>query len=194
MQKFFTFVESQFQLYKNTMKTIYTIGKIFGAFLLSLLLQQQVSAQSSHSRDSVLAAAKDIIGQTTYCGLVNVDATGQPQTRTMNPFPVGNDFVIWFATSRSSTKVKELKDNPKVSVYFSDHNVAKGYVNLSGTATVIDDKDLLVKMKREYWNGIPNWQDIFVLIRIEPKSMQVINYKYGINNDPQTFKAPTIKF
>jgi general stress protein 26 len=176
------------------MKTIYTIGKILGFFLLSLLLQQQVGAQTTVSRDSLLAAAKDIISQTTYCGLVTVDADGQPQTRTMNPFPVGDDFVVWFATSRSSTKVKELKDNPKVSVYFADHGKAIGYVNLSGTATVIDDKELLVKMKREYWNGIPNWQDIFVLVKIEPKSMQVINYKYDINNDPQTFKAPTIQF
>lgn len=176
------------------MKTVYTIGKIIGAFLISLLVHQTINAQNAITRDSVLAAAKDIIGQTTYCGLVTVNAIGQPQTRTMNPFPVGDDFVVWFATSRTSTKVKELKNNPKVSVYFSDHSVAKGYVNLSGTATVIDDKELLVKMKREYWNGIPNWQDIFVLIRIEPKSLQVINYKYGINNDPQTFKAPTIEF
>lgn len=176
------------------MKTIYITRKIFGYLLLSLLLHQQVGAQTTHSRDSLLAAAKDIVTQTTYCGLVTVDESGQPQTRTMNPFPVGDDFVVWFATSRSSTKVKELKNNPKVSVYFSDHNTAKGYVNLIGKATIIDDKELLEKMKREYWNGIPNWQDIFVLIRIEPKSLQVINYKYSINNDPQTFKAPSVEF
>lgn len=176
------------------MKTIYTIGKILGYFLLSLFLQQQASAQTTYSRDSLLTAVKDIMSQTTYCGLVTVDATGQPQTRTMNPFPLGDDFIVWFATSRTSTKVKELKDNPKVSVYFADHGKAIGYVNLSGKATVIDDKELLVKMKREYWNGIPNWQDIFVLIKIEPISLQVINYKYGVNNDPQTFKAPSIQF
>lgn len=176
------------------MKTIYTIGKVIGAFLISLLIHHTIGAQNAIPRDSLLAAARDIIGQTTYCGLVTVDATGQPQTRTMNPFPVADDFVVWFATSRGSTKVKELKDNPKVSVYFSDHSMAKGYVNLSGTATVIDDKALLTKMKREYWNGIPNWQDIFVLIRIEPKSLQVINYKKGINNNPETLKAPLVEF
>jgi general stress protein 26 len=179
---------------KKAMKIIYTLGKIFGYFLLSLFIQQQASAQTTYSRDSLLAAAKDIITQTTYCGLITVDATGQAQTRTMNPFPVGDDFVVWFATSRTSTKVKELKDNPKVSVYFADHGKAIGYVNLSGKASVIDDKELLVKMKREYWNGIPNWQDIFVLIKIEPKSLQVINYKFGINNDPQTFRAPSLEF
>ncbi len=151
-------------------------------------------AQSEINRDTVLVAAREIISQTTYCGLVTVDSNGQPQVRTMNPFPVKDDFVIWFATSRSSRKAGELKANPKVAVYFADHNTAKGYVNISGKAEVIDDKELLQKMKREYWEGIPNWQDIFVLIKIVPEKLEVINYKHGLNNDPQTFKAPFINF
>jgi hypothetical protein len=57
---------------------------------------------------------------------------------------------------------------------------------------VIDDKELLTKMKRDYWNGIPNWQDIFVLIKIVPKTIEVINYKHGLNNDPNTSGAPKI--
>jgi len=176
------------------MKKLITGIVVFNLIVLFTIVPQKLNAQNSISRDTLLIAAHDIISQTTYCGLVTIDGSGQPQTRTMNPFPVSDDFVVWFATSRTSTKVKELKNNPKVSVYFSDHGKAIGYVNLTGKATVIDDKELLVKMKREYWNGIPNWQDIFVLIRIEPKSLQVINYKYGVNNDPQTFKAPVVEF
>ncbi|HPE77387.1 MAG TPA: pyridoxamine 5'-phosphate oxidase family protein [Draconibacterium sp.] len=151
-------------------------------------------AQNEVNRDTVLVAAREIISQTTYCGLVTVDSNGQPQVRTMNPFPVKEDFVIWFATSRNSRKAGELKANPKVAVYFADHNTAKGYVNISGKAEVIDDKELLQKMKREYWEGIPNWQDIFVLIKIVPEKLEVINYKHKLNNDPQTFKAPSIEF
>jgi general stress protein 26 len=151
-------------------------------------------AQGEVNRDTVLVAAREIISQTTYCGLVTVDSNGQPQVRTMNPFPVKDDLVIWFATSRSSRKAGELKANPKVAVYFADHNTAKGYVNISGKAEVMDDKELLQKMKREYWEGIPNWQDIFVLIKIVPERLEVINYKHGLNNDPQTFKAPSISF
>jgi len=153
-----------------------------------------LNAQSPVNRDTVILAAHEIMSETTYCGLVTVDSLGQPQIRTMNPFPVKEDFVIWFATSRTSRKVREIKNNPKVCVYFADHISAKGYVNINGSATVIDDKELLVKMKREYWNGIPGWQDIFVLIRIVPKSLEIINYKHGLNNDPKTFKAASISF
>lgn len=153
-----------------------------------------LNAQSPVNRDTVILAAHEIINETTYCGLVTVDSLGQPQIRTMNPFPVKEDFVIWFATARTSRKVREIRNNPKVCVYFADHITAKGYVNINGTATVIDDKELLVKMKRDYWNGIQGWQDIFVLIKIIPNSLEIINYKHSLNNSPLTLKAPFITF
>ena len=162
--------------------------------LLITIVASNLFAQTEVNRDTMLVAAHELIQETTYCGLVTIDYNGQPQVRTMNPFPVKDDMVIWFATSRSSRKVGEVKANPKVAVYFADHNTAKGYVNISGKAEVIDDKELLQKMKRDYWNGIPNWQDIFVLIKIVPEKMEVINYKHGLNNNPQTFKAPSVDF
>jgi general stress protein 26 len=161
-------------------------------FLTALSLNGH--AQNALNRDSVIFAANEIISGTTYCALVTMDSTGQPQIRTMNPFPVNKEFITWFATSRTSRKVREIKSNPKVCVYYADHVHAKGYVAITGTAEIIDDKELLLKMKRDYWSGIPDWQNKFVLIKIKPKTMDVINYKHGLNNDPNTSKAPSITF
>jgi general stress protein 26 len=154
----------------------------------------ELNGQTSVNRDTIILAAHEIINETTYCGLVTIDSLGQPQIRTMNPFPVKDDFVIWFATSRTSRKVREIKNNPKVCVYFANHLTAKGYVNINGSASVIDNRELLIQMKRDYWNGIQGWQDKFVLIKIIPRSIEVIDYKHGLNNDPDTFKAPAISF
>jgi general stress protein 26 len=162
--------------------------------LLSVIIPPALYAQTSVNRDTILTAAREIIKSTTYCALVTIDSTGQPQVRTMNPFPANDELITWFATSRTSRKVMEIKNNPKVCVYYADHINAKGYVSITGIAQVIDDKDLLMKMKRDYWQGIPNWQNIFVLIKIVPKTLEVINYKHGLNNDPATFKAPSIGF
>jgi general stress protein 26 len=153
-----------------------------------------LSGQSTISRDSIIIAAREIIKETKYCALVTIDSTGQPQIRTMNPFPLNNEFITWFATARDSRKVSELKANPKVSVYYANHITPKGYVAITGLAEIIDNKELLVKMKRDYWDGIPDWQNKFVLIKITPKTLDVINYKHGLNNDPNTFKAPSITF
>jgi general stress protein 26 len=161
---------------------------------LSANVNLNADAQTAVNIDTIKVAAHEIMKETNYCALTTIDSTGQPQIRTMNPFPANDEFITWFATSRSSRKVKEIRNNPKVCVYYADHVSAKGYVSITGTATVIDDKELLVKMKRDYWNGIPNWQENFVLIKIIPKTMSVINYKHNLNNDPKTFGAPTIVF
>lgn len=168
--------------------------KFILVFILSILISQLfLSSQQIVNRDTILVAAREIINETSYCALVTIDSAGQPQIRTMNPFPMKDYIEIWFATSRSSRKAAEIKNNPNVCVYWADHVHAKGYVNITGTAEVIDDKELLVKMKRDYWEGMPNWKDVFVLIKITPKTVEVINYKHNLNNDPVTFRAPTIK-
>ncbi|HCM60551.1 MAG TPA: hypothetical protein DIS74_09295 [Bacteroidales bacterium] len=172
--------------------------RLFVLFACTLLVSasstilSELKGQSPANRDTIILAAREIINETTYCGLATVDSSGQPQVRTMNPFPVMEDLVIWFGTTRSSRKVREIRENPMVSVYFANHLVAKGYVTINGSALVIDDKELLVKMKREYWNGIPGWQENFVLIKIIPETIEVINYKHGLHNDPETFKAPAV--
>jgi general stress protein 26 len=179
---------------KFPMKKEFILIAVCCLIILTAVFQSGLSAQSAVNRDTMLVAARELMKETSYCGLVTMDSTGQPQIRTMNPFPVGEEFVIWFATSRSSRKVREIRENPKVCVYYADHVNAKGYVNITGTAVVLDDKELLNKKKRAYWESIPDWQNKFVLIKIVPKTLEVINYKHGLNNDPVTFKAPVIVF
>ena len=162
---------------------------ILALFSLNALSQNN---QTTFPRDTLLKAAREIISGSPFCALVTLDSTGQSQVRTMNPFPMGDDMVVWFATARKSRKVREIRNDPRVSVYYADHNNAKGYVNIIGTAEVIDDKNLLISKKREYWNGIPGWQEKFVLIKIIPKTIDVINYKHGLTNDPNTFRAPSV--
>jgi general stress protein 26 len=165
------------------------------SFLTVSSLPSYSQAESSGiPRDTLLQAALEIIKSTPFCALATIDSDGQPQVRTMNPFPVEPDMVIWFATSRNSRKVTAIRNNAKVCVYFADHTAARGYVNITGTAEIIDDKELLMRMKRDYWEGITNWQEMFVLIKITPKTMDVTHYARGISGDPGTSRAPVVVF
>lgn len=71
--------------------------------------------------------------------------------------------------------------------------VVNTFAAFRGNAEIIDNRDLLMKMKRAYWENIPGWQENFVLIRVIPVTVEVINYRHNLNNDPKTFKAPSIK-
>ncbi|MBN1820137.1 MAG: pyridoxamine 5'-phosphate oxidase family protein [Prolixibacteraceae bacterium] len=165
-------------------------------FLIIFLLSSYTAKSQepkAYSNDNLQEAALDIIHATNYCALITLDSFDQPQVRTMNPFPMEDISEIWFATNRNSRKTGDLKINPECTVYWADHNNAIGYVVISGKAEVIDDKALLIEKKRDYWNGIQNWQDVFVLIRIVPESLEVINYRKGINGEPGTNRAPFIQ-
>ena len=171
------------------------LKKCKGLFLVFIaFLSMSANAQDIIPRDTLIKAAREIMMACPFCALTTIDSTGLPQVRTMNPFPLKEEMVIWFATGRTSRKVKDMRNNPNVCVYYADHKNPSGYVTINGKAEVIDDKELLEKMKRDYWLSNPNWKDIFVLIKITPVTMDVTNYARGIAGDPQTSRAPRVIF
>jgi general stress protein 26 len=181
-------------LLQNSGETIMRLS-IFISFLILITFRTYAQEkQAQLPKDTLIKAAREIITGSPYCALITIDSKGLPQVRTMNPFPLGDEIIIWFATSRKSRKVGEIKKNPNVCVYYSNHTAAKGYVTINGKAEIIDNKELLLKMKRDYWNGIPNWQENFVLIKITPKSMDVINYEKGVNSTSDTNRSPSVEF
>jgi general stress protein 26 len=145
-------------------------------------------------RDSLLGAAREIMSMQKYCALATIDSSGHPDVRTMNPFPPGEDMTVWIATNSRSHKAEEIRQNPKVCLYYADHSKATGYVTITGTAVLVDDMNEKLKRKREYWNkAFPDWKYL-VLIKVIPERLEVLNYKWGKLNDPLTWKVPIVLF
>lgn len=144
--------------------------------------------------DSLIAAAREIIGQLKYCVLVTVDSTGKPNLRTMNPFPPGKDMTVWMATNSRSRKVNDIRRNPSVCLYYADLKGAAGYVSMTGKAYLVDDMNEKLKRKRGYWTqAFPDWKYL-LLIKVVPERIEVINYRRGIVSDSLTWKVPAVEF
>jgi len=47
--------------------------------------------------------------------LITLDKDGAPRARTMDPFPVEDDFTVWFGTNSNSRKVVQIKNDPRVT-------------------------------------------------------------------------------
>jgi general stress protein 26 len=138
----------------------------------------------------VITAARELIGTLKYCALITVDANGQPQVRTMNPFPPEDDMSVWMATTTKSRKYAEIQRNPRVTLYYANHADATGYVSLTGRAVLVEDMEEILKRKRAYWDqSFPGLQNI-ALIHVIPERMEVVYYKAGLVGNPETF-APT---
>lgn len=157
-------------------------------------MHAQDKSAKAPARDSVIAAAREIIALQKYCALVTIDSSGRPLARTMNPFPPDDDMVVWIATNSRSRKAREIRTNPRVCLYYANHGQAVGYVTITGRAVLVDDMTEKVKRKRDYWDqAFPDWKYL-LLIKVIPEKLEVINYKRGMLNDPLTFAAPSIEF
>lgn len=68
------------------------------ASVLAVLCAAGATAQTKPptqpDRAKVIAAAREIITPLLYCGLITIDEDGQPQARTMNPFPPDDDMRL----------------------------------------------------------------------------------------------------
>lgn len=143
--------------------------------------------------DSLISVAKEYIQSARYCTLITVDSTGYPHARVMDPFSPGNDMIIWLGTNRLSRKAVEIKANSKVNLFYYD-NKGTGYVSISGDACLIDDSE----KKLQYWK--PEWERFYenkknyILIKVIPEKLEVLNYQRGIYGDRETWKTPSVEF
>jgi general stress protein 26 len=145
-------------------------------------------------RPELIAAAREIIAGQTYCALITQDEEGRPQVRTMNPFPPEEDMSVWMATSILTRKVRHIRHDPRVILYYSNHAQATGYVSIAGRAELVDDRAEMIKRKRAYWDSaFPGFKNL-VLIKVVPERMDVLNYSRGVLSDPQTWRTPTLEF
>ncbi len=155
---------------------------------------EQKKSTSTAERDAVIAAAREIMGMQKYCALVTIDSLGQPQVRTMNPFPPEDDMTVWIATNSRCRKVQEIQADCRVCLYYADHKEASGYVSISGKAFLVDEMSEKLKRKRDYWEqAFPDWEYL-ILIQVVPEKLEVVNYKRGMLNDEVTWRAPSIDF
>jgi general stress protein 26 len=176
------------------------IGRCLVVGLLTvagLATASALAAQNSPpplDRDQLLAAAREVMEAQTYCALITIAEDGRPQVRAMNPFVPEPDMTVWFATNTRSLKVRQLRADPRVTLYYANHENAIGYVALTGRAELVDDMGEIQKRKRAYWDSsFPGLKNL-VLIKVVPERIEVINYKRGAVGDKETWRPPTITF
>lgn len=169
------------------------ISSVLLLLFFSGIAYAQDNSSAAYDKDSVLSAAREIIGMHQYCALITVDSSGLPQIRTMNPFPPENDMTVWMATKTTTRKVKEIEKNPNVCLYYGDHGKPVGYVAINGKAELVYDMKEVLKRKRAYWDqSFPGLKDI-VLIKVTPVTINVLNYKHNLNGEAATWRTPFIK-
>jgi len=133
-------------------------------------------------KETILAAAREIMREAHYCSLVTIGEDGHPAARAMDPFPPEDDLTVWLATHSGSRKVAHIRSNPRVTLYYF-HPAATGYVSLIGTAEPVTDP----QEKARHWKG--KWRshyadghrgEDYLLLRVRPLRLEVLSYPHGL--------------
>ena len=163
--------------------------------ILTTAICSAVQTQTEHSeRDRMIAGARELMTTVRYCALITVDANGRAQARAMDPFPPDENLVVWLATNPTSRKVREIRRNPHVILYYFD-SVSQGYVSLSGSARIVNDpKEKSRHWKQEWKAFYPNRPKDYLLIAVAPEKFEVVIEQKGIVGKSRTWKAPTVRF
>ncbi|HEX4681096.1 MAG TPA: pyridoxamine 5'-phosphate oxidase family protein [Gemmatimonadaceae bacterium] len=165
---------------------------------LVLLVASRVgSAQGAPSgsadRARAVAAAKQIMRMARYATLVTIGDDGQPQARIVDPHAPDPDLTIWIATNPLTRKVHEIRRDPRVTLLYFNAPGAE-YVTVIGRAGVVTDTAERIRHWKPAWAPFykhgPRGDD-YLLVRVEPRHLEVVSPGRGINGDAKTWK-PTI--
>ncbi len=174
--------------------TLFIILLLMSIIMVSSNVCAQKVQMFSQKRDTLLSVAREYIGSVRYCALITVDSTGQPNVRTMDPFPPDENMVVWFGTNLNSRKVREIRNNPKVTLYYSDDK-GEGYVAIIGTATLVDDPKEKTNWWKEEWGEFyKGKKESYLLIKVVPEKLEILNYKHNILSDTLTWETPSVGF
>lgn len=170
----------------------YLIAMLMFLFPLSIMPQEIQS--SEYNRDTLITAAKKIMEAKRFCALITLDQSGHPQVRTMDPFPPEDDMAVWLGTNSQSRKVNEIRNDSRVTLYYEDSNGA-GYAVIKGRANLVDDKAKKTQFWKEEWDAYyTNQKSNYILIKVIPDELEILDYKHGIVGDSLTWAVPTVKF
>jgi general stress protein 26 len=167
------------------------------ALLFVLTVPRCVCAQEGEAtptRDTLIAAARQIMESAHFCALITLDKSGHPRARAMDPFSPEDDMTVWLGTNRRTRKVQDIKNDERVTLFYLDPN-AKGYVSVYGTARVVDDSQETARRWKTEWSRFyPDKEKSYILIEVTPSKLEVVNYERRVTGDPSTWKPPSVEF
>ena len=150
--------------------------------------------QSTFKPEDLIAAAREIMATTRYCALITSNGHGRMNARTMDAFAPDEKMIVWLATNPRSRKVAEIRRHRRVLLYYFDRE-NQAYVTIHGTARLVNHAAEKARHWKEEWSAFyPDRNKDYLLIKVVPTRLEVVNTKKGIVGDAKSWRPPTVVF
>lgn len=112
----------------------------------------------------------------------------------MDAFAPDDKMVVWLATNPRSRKVAEIRRNSQVTLYYFDRE-NQAYVTIHGTARLVNERAEKAQHWKQEWSAFyPNRDKDYLLIKVVPTRLEVVDTKKGIVGDSKSWRPPTVWF
>jgi general stress protein 26 len=135
--------------------------------------------------EATLRAARATMARKKYCVLATTSDAGV-DARVVQPFAPDDAWVVWLGTSPRSSKVAQLRKDPRAALVYEDDAKA-ACVTLLGTVEIIDDlEQRRAHFKAMWWAFFPAGPDgeDFVALRFVPDRIHVWDGSRAITPEP----------
>lgn len=174
----------------NCLQSVVLLLSVFTADVALLQAQQQ----KSWNRDELISAAREVMKTARYCALITTNPRGGVDARTMDAFAPDEEMIVWLATNPRSRKVTEIRRHPRVTLYYFDQE-NQAYVTIHGTARLVNERAEKSRHWKEEWSTFyPDRDRDYLLIKVSPTRLEVVDTKKGIVGDSKSWRPPIILF
>lgn len=169
------------------------LKKRFGKSFLNKY-KLRVQKNSNTSLEYCLKVAKEMINKSKYCFLITNGEENWPSARMVQPIVESDTFVIWIGTNPTLRKIREIKENPYVTIAFGQESDNANLI-IYGKSTIENGVRERIKHWIDSWImffSSPRGED-FISIRVEPMEMEIMNFKRYIVTEPFGLKPIRLK-
>jgi len=135
--------------------------------------------------DQLLARTRQLLMDVPYVIVATIDGA-EVSTRQVQPLDVTDDLTVLVGTSPRSRKAAAIATNPRATIAIEDF-AAFAYASIACAADIVDDLD----QRRSCWTEdiapfFPDGPegDDFVLMRLVPHRIELMDFTAGIIPDP----------
>jgi general stress protein 26 len=144
--------------------------------------------------DYVVAIARGILDSADFCFLITQGEGGGVSARLMQHVKADADLTLWFGTSVTSRKIRELRSTPRATVACQDPQ-GHAYAVLVGAVAIAEHVEQWRRYWRDDWRTFwpegPSARD-YVLLRFACERLEVLSLAAGIAPPPYGLRAAVV--
>jgi len=142
-----------------------------------------------------LAVAVATLRSQPYGFFATTTSEGDPCVRLVQPLRIDDDATVWFVTSPTTRKAREIAEGDGAAAYAAEERDCLAYACVRGRATLMSDAGLAGQLwdpgLDAFFPDGPSGRDV-VVVRLRAHVVEFMNFAAAVHPEPYGLRAAAI--